>query len=175
MLRAVSKTSRIVLDERQLVITISRPWWNSWWMWCVYISLVLLLFYAAWRFYDLHTRYMRLIVNKINESDGDDHNVPLTGETRHVSTDVAPICPNSNISSATSHGVNKSETDVDTDVNLNSAFVDAVTGILLEHISDADFTIDSLCSEMAMSRTSFYVKLKSYTGKSPQELSLIHI
>ncbi len=169
MLRAVSKTSRIVLDERQLVITISRPWWNSWWMWCVYISLVLLLFYAAWRFYDLHTRYMRLIVNKINESDGDDHNVPLTGETRHVSTDVAPICPNSNISSATSHGVNKSETDVDTDVNLNSAFVDAVTGILLEHISDADFTIDSLCSEMAMSRTLFYVKLKSYTGKSPQE------
>ncbi|WP_288146322.1 helix-turn-helix transcriptional regulator, partial [Xylanibacter caecicola] len=111
----------------------------------------------------------RLIVNKINESDGDDHNVPLTGETRHVSTDVAPICPNSNISSATSHGVNKSETDVDTDVNLNSAFVDAVTGILLEHISDADFTIDSLCSEMAMSRTLFYVKLKSYTGKSPQE------
>ncbi|MBQ9186219.1 MAG: helix-turn-helix transcriptional regulator [Prevotella sp.] len=39
----------------------------------------------------------------------------------------------------------------------------------MEHLSDSDFTIDNLCREMAMSRTLFYVKLKSYTGKSPQD------
>ena len=39
----------------------------------------------------------------------------------------------------------------------------------VENISDSNFTIDRLCREMAMSRTLFYVKLKSYTGKSPQD------
>lgn len=51
----------------------------------------------------------------------------------------------------------------------NPIFVDTVTKLLLDHISDSGFTIDRLCREMAMSRTMFYVKLKSYTGKSPQE------
>ena len=51
----------------------------------------------------------------------------------------------------------------------NTAFVDIVTKLILDNISDSGFTIDRLCKEMAMSRTMFYVKLKSYTGKSPQE------
>lgn len=46
--RAVSKTSHIVLDEQEIIINISHPWWNSKWMWCIYISLVTLLFYGAW-------------------------------------------------------------------------------------------------------------------------------
>ena len=54
-------------------------------------------------------------------------------------------------------------------IDQNPAFVDTVTKHLLNHISDSEFTIDRLCREMAMSRTMFYVKLKSYTGKSPQE------
>ena len=41
--------------------------------------------------------------------------------------------------------------------------------LVIDNLSDADFTIDRLCREMAMSRTLFYVKLKSYTGKSPQD------
>ena len=36
-------------------------------------------------------------------------------------------------------------------------------------IADSDFNIDKLCREMAMSRTMFYLKLKTYTGKSPQD------
>ena len=48
-------------------------------------------------------------------------------------------------------------------------FVDKATGLIMERLSDTDFTINDLCREMAMSRTLFYVKLKSYTGKSPQD------
>lgn len=55
----------------------------------------------------------------------------------------------------------------------NAAFVEIVTQHILNHISDIEFTIDCLCREMAMSRTMFYVKLKSYTRKSPQEFILI--
>ena len=48
-------------------------------------------------------------------------------------------------------------------------FVDKATHIIVENLSDSEFSIDRLCREMAMSRTLFYVKLKSYTGKSPQD------
>jgi AraC-like DNA-binding protein len=50
-----------------------------------------------------------------------------------------------------------------------SDFVDKATQLISEHLSDTDYSIDSLCREMAMSRTLFYVKLKSFTGKSPQD------
>lgn len=49
------------------------------------------------------------------------------------------------------------------------AFVRKVTDILLANIADTDFSIDALCKEMAMSRTLFYNRLKSLTGKAPQD------
>lgn len=48
-------------------------------------------------------------------------------------------------------------------------FVDKATRLIVENLSDSGFSIDCLCREMAMSRTLFYVRLKSYTGKSPQD------
>jgi signal transduction histidine kinase/ligand-binding sensor domain-containing protein/DNA-binding response OmpR family regulator len=48
-------------------------------------------------------------------------------------------------------------------------FVDRATNLVVDNIGDTGFTIDSLCREMAMSRTLFYNRLKSLTGKSPQE------
>lgn len=49
------------------------------------------------------------------------------------------------------------------------AFVLHATQLVIENISNADFNINSLCQEMAMSRTLFYSRLKSLTGKAPQE------
>ena len=48
-------------------------------------------------------------------------------------------------------------------------FVGMATKLTLDNLKDNDFTIDDLCREMVMSRTLFYVKLKTYTGKSPQD------
>ena len=43
------------------------------------------------------------------------------------------------------------------------------TRFVLEHLDEPDFNINLLCHEMAMSRTLFYSRLKSLTGKGPQE------
>lgn len=48
-------------------------------------------------------------------------------------------------------------------------FINQVTKHLLLHISDSEYSINHLCGDMAMSRTMFYLKLKSYTGQSPRE------
>lgn len=63
-----------------------------------------------------------------------------------------------------------SETALPQQINkYDREFVDKATRIVLDNISDTDFSIDKLCSEMAMSRTLFYGKLKSLTSQPPQD------
>ena len=145
MVRSVSRTCGAVLDEVQLTIRISEPWWNAWYMWMVYGCLILLAFYGAWRVYQLHTRYMRLVLSNPNLAT-----TPLAADK-----DSAPITPE------TEHAEEESEEGAE--------FIGQATRLIIDNITDSDFTIDRLCREMAMSRTLFYVKLKSYTGKSPQD------
>ncbi len=51
----------------------------------------------------------------------------------------------------------------------DQAFVEKATRIVMDNLRDTDFSIDSLCREMAMSRTLFYGKLKTLTGQTPQD------
>ncbi|MDL2214945.1 response regulator [Dysgonomonas sp. OttesenSCG-928-M03] len=48
-------------------------------------------------------------------------------------------------------------------------FVIRTTQLIIENMSNTDFNINILCREMAMSRTLFFSRLKSLTGKGPQE------
>jgi AraC-like DNA-binding protein len=48
-------------------------------------------------------------------------------------------------------------------------FVIRATQLVINNIDVTDFNINMLCQEMAMSRTLFYSRLKSLTGKAPQE------
>nr|WP_302831090.1 hybrid sensor histidine kinase/response regulator transcription factor [uncultured Bacteroides sp.] len=48
-------------------------------------------------------------------------------------------------------------------------FIVQATRFVIDHLDDLDFNINLLCQEMAMSRTLFYSRLKSLTGKGPQE------
>ncbi len=71
----------------------------------------------------------------------------------------------------TENAVSNEPTDA-VSVSLNAddqAFVDKATRLVMEHLSDSEFSIDRLCREMAMSRTLFYGRLKTLTGQSPQD------
>jgi DNA-binding response OmpR family regulator/ligand-binding sensor domain-containing protein/two-component sensor histidine kinase len=48
-------------------------------------------------------------------------------------------------------------------------FMERVTEIVVSNMANTNFTIEILCREMAMSRTLLYGRLKSLTGKAPQE------
>ncbi len=104
---------------------------------CLYALLLGGAFFGAWKIYELHTKYMRLVVSS-----------PDVNQNRLRVADELP------------DGKKEGERD---------QFIDKTTRLIVEHLADSDFTIDRLCREMAMSRTLFYVKLKSYTGKSPQD------
>lgn len=168
--RAVSKSNHVVLGERKLTITVSRPWWDSWWMWCVYVLFIVSLFYGAWWTYGLHTRYMRHVVSALEHDNGDSAETSRSRLKKdNVKSDIStdPEDKPEACDVIDNHALE--EADAAADMKQKSDFIDTVTQHLLNHISESEFTVDSLCREMAMSRTMFYVRLKSYTGKSPQE------
>lgn len=153
-LQCISRTSGTVLDEKSLDIVIAQPWWNSWWMWCLYVALILLAFYGAWRVYELHEKYMRVTIDYMQTYPQTTHfQQTLSQPTQPQQSQPLP---------------DNEETDENSGREAKT-FVDKATSLILERLSDVDFNIDQLCREMAMSRTLFYVKLKSYTGKSPQD------
>ena len=137
-LRCVSRSSGKVLDEETIRIHVDYPWWNTWWMWVVYVILILAAFYGCWYFYKLHSQYMHIVVNS-------------------PKLFARPISKN------------KAKEEHVENVDEGKDFVQKATDLIMASISDPTFNIDKLCREMAMSRTMFYLKLKTYTGKSPQD------
>ena len=138
-LRCVSNSCGVVLDEEVITIRVAHPWWSSWWMWVIYSLIIILAFYGSWYFYRLHTQYMHLVVN----------NPKLF---------TLPV----SIRRTEKHAAAEKADD-------GKDFVEKATNLIVQYLSDSDFNIDRLCREMAMSRTMFYLKLKTYTGKSPQD------
>lgn len=156
-IRCVSKTSKTVIDEKELTIYIAQPWWNTWWMWLLYLLLLALAFRGAWQMYELHGRYMKLIQDNAKD--------------RTTSTPRLPAAHTEEPSTAdhTDNDVADEPDNDETEQSKGAEFINKATRIVLARMMDGGFTIDTLCREMSMSRTLFYMKLKTYTGKSPQE------
>lgn len=53
---------------------------------------------------------------------------------------------------------------------LDKAFMDKAMKVIEERMVDSDFTINDLCTELGMSRSSVFNKLKALTGKGPNEV-----
>lgn len=139
-IRCVSRSCGNVLDERFISLHVNYPWWSTWWMWVIYVLLILVAFYGCWYIYNLHSQYMHLVVN-------------------NPTLFARPI----------SKSKTKEQPRPKNDVDEGKDFIQKATNLIMASIADPEFNIDKLCREMAMSRTMFYLKLKTFTGKSPQE------
>lgn len=56
---------------------------------------------------------------------------------------------------------------------LDRRFMTRTMEIIDEHIADSEFSVNEFCSELGMSRTSVYNKIKSLSGQSPNEFMRI--
>ena len=155
-IRSISKTSGTALDERKITIYIGQPWWNTWWMWCIYLILLVLAFQGLWWMYNLHNKYLRLMREKVALSAKDE------GKEKSMTTPVTS-------QQEKEEEIAEVEEETESVKTEGMEFVSMATKLTLDNLKDNDFTIDDLCREMGMSRTLFYVKLKTYTGKSPQD------
>ena len=52
---------------------------------------------------------------------------------------------------------------------LDNQFIQEITRRLEENLTDSDYSIDQLCKDLALSRSSFYNKIKALTNQSPND------
>lgn len=52
---------------------------------------------------------------------------------------------------------------------IDRIFISQVNDSIFKNMDNSEYTVDTLCAEIGMSRTSFYNKLKALTGESPQD------
>ena len=58
---------------------------------------------------------------------------------------------------------------------LDKEFMDKIIALIKERMEDFEFSINDLCSGMAMSRSSLYNKLKAIPGKVPMTSSALFV
>lgn len=74
-----------------------------------------------------------------------------------------------------SHSLDKETHSKETEECLNALspldkdFLERCTALTSENLANPEFCINTLCRELALSRTLFYEKLKSLTGQAPNE------
>lgn len=94
----------------------------------------------------------------------------VRGEDSGLSSSKSLLPSEPSLPSVASDETNKSSDEKEPDLDpMDQAFVEKATRLVLDNLSDTDFTIDRLCREMAMSRTLFYGKLKTLAGQGPQD------
>ena len=64
------------------------------------------------------------------------------------------------------------EQSVGKEMRRDNAFLQKLTQIIEQKMSDSEFSVEELSSELCMSRVQLYRKVKALTGKSPVEMRL---
>ena len=57
--KSIGRSNGRILGLTSLRVQILQPWWNTWWAWLVYLSLLVTMFYLGWDYYRerLHRKY----------------------------------------------------------------------------------------------------------------------
>lgn len=50
-LKSIRISDQNIIDEKTIAITITPPWYNTWWAWGLYIAIVFILVFLAIRYY----------------------------------------------------------------------------------------------------------------------------
>ena len=101
----------------------------------------------------------------------EDHHSPSSATSGFASSSVAESASDfasTSVAESASDSASSSEA-VPALESADRAFIDKATSIVLERMAEPEFDIDMLCREMAMSRTLFFSRLKSLTGRAPQD------
>lgn len=133
-------------DPIALAIKILPSPWLSWWA----ISLYVLFSLAIGLSYLLYSRWHRKTVRTLNDKIDEltETKMKLMAKFR----DEFPVNAKGQVLS-----------------NVDNHFLERIVGVIVEHLSESDFTVDSLNREMAMSNSSLYRRLKELTGRSQKD------
>ena len=160
--KVLSADDMHVVETKTLDITIDEPWWWSTPARLLYGAAAFLVFFTtlfilrAWNKRRTTIEKLEIMLKSMDKEKRDRQRE----ETRRMVEQEAKTTDGN----PEGHKAEDYESPDEEDAN---EFLLHVNQIITEHIEDNNFTVDTLCQEMGMSRTSFYTKMKSETGFAP--------
>lgn len=129
-------------------IVVHPPLWLTWWAKLVYGAMAGLIIVAL---LNLYLRRKRKMMEKEND-ERVNQLFERREQARHQFAENTHIDP-------TKIGINEEE----------EAFVTSLLGVIETHISDSEYGVDQLASDVGMSRTKLYDKMRTMLGISPAD------
>lgn len=145
-----------LLDERHIDICVRPPFWKSWWF---RLSITLLLAYLVWVSLGYYTAKIKQRV------------VPIVSLSRAADT-VGQMTAEqvTAVQTASEAEAQKtSEAQTETASGYDNPFVQNAVRVVTENMQNPDFGKDQFASDMNVSRSLLYKKLKALTGQSPTD------
>ena len=140
-------------------------WLTAWWMWCVYALLLMLLIVLCYHNYRLRRQRMRFMEQIKNL------NIRLHAQEPEVAS-VEPVSETANeneISVAEREQQQKEEAPALDVMAMSSPFLKDAIAQVEAHLSDENYNVEQLSSDLCMSRMTFYRRLQTATGQKPTE------
>ena len=137
--------------EEVMCLDIERvpAWWETWWMYCVYVfTFILVISFVAHLYY--RSRMRKMEIQKL---------VKLAKEMRIA--EEARLGETENVADDNDKEVEMSKGDQE--------FISKAKKMVESNLSNSDYTTEQFASDMCMSRMNLYRKLQKITGQKPTE------
>lgn len=144
-----------------LTICISRPPWNTWWAWMLYIAVIATG--IAWVIRSVQTRTR--LKNDIRIRQMEQENM----EELHRARIQNLIASREKLRELFGQKSSFAFPELPASSS-DSRFMDSVYKYINDHLTDPDMNMDDFCKETGMSRSNFYRKIRSISDLNPNEL-----
>lgn len=138
-----------------LPITVRQPWWWTWWMRLLYVVIVVAFLWYQWHLYVQRQQLRRRLTERLAAMYAQPSATAAKPVSEPVSEPEAPAVEKQPEKGEPSHA--------------DREFLNRLDDLILTHLDNPDLGIQFLTSEMAMSQSTLYRRLKDVTGMSANE------
>lgn len=141
-----------------LPITVRQPWWWTWWMRLLYVALAAAFLWYLWRSYQQRQQLRRRLAERLAamyaQPSASSPETPVTDSSSETGTS----------------GTTPTQEEEKKELNrIDREFLARLDDIILTHLTEPQLDVRLLTTEMAMSHSTLYRRLKDLTGMSANE------
>lgn len=165
-----ARMAEAVSDISTYHIRVLPPWWRSTWAYIIYIILLIMAAIAGIKAYNRNIQHrhdqekLHLLLRAINAEDTP---LSLNDMQRAISSFVQSRKNKRGIYGDVEAMANRVEAPQQQ--GNDEALMERIMQSVNQHLSDSEFSVDQLCSEVGISRAHLHRKMKDMTGMSVTE------
>jgi AraC-like DNA-binding protein len=182
-----SKDGKQWSEESVCVVNVLQPWWWTWWMRLIYILVIAIFVWYEWHQYQqrislrrqLDQRLTTLYARPVTQADSHiqaDSRVKesVDADSGSMESSSQDECDNAGVAEQKASGIDEADNDESANVQEgesknHSSLLNKLDVIIQDNLQQADIDIAFLATQMCMSHSTLYRRIKTLTGMTVNE------